>query len=46
VLRFDSGGEYTFKEFVDYCATTGIKKELIVPYNPQMNGVARGRIGP
>jgi transposase InsO family protein len=39
VLRSDNGGEYTSKEFLDYCAATGIKKELIVPYNPQQNGV-------
>jgi transposase InsO family protein len=39
VLRSDNAGEYTSKDFVDYCATTGIKKELIVPYNPQQNGV-------
>jgi hypothetical protein len=25
---------------VDYCVAAGIKKELIVPYNPQQNGVA------
>ena len=24
---------------MDYCATTRIKKELTVPYNPQQNGV-------
>jgi hypothetical protein len=35
-LRFDNGGEYTSKEFVDYCVATGIT----VPYNPQQNGVA------
>jgi hypothetical protein len=40
VLRSDNGGEYTSKEFEDYCTTTGIKKELTVPYNPQQNGVA------
>jgi hypothetical protein len=40
VLRSDNGGEYTSKEFEDYCTTTWIKKELIVPYNPQQNGVA------
>jgi transposase InsO family protein len=39
VLRSNNGGEYTSKEFVDYCTATGIKKELIVPYNPQHNGV-------
>jgi transposase InsO family protein len=40
VLRFDNEGEYTSKEFVDYCIAAGIKKELIIPYNPQQNGVA------
>jgi transposase InsO family protein len=40
VLRLDNGGEYTSKEFEDYCTTTGIKKELTVPYNPEQNGVA------
>jgi transposase InsO family protein len=39
VLRSDNGGEYTSNEFVEYCATEGIKKELTVPYNPQQNGV-------
>jgi hypothetical protein len=39
VLRSDNGGEYTSKEFLDYCAAAGIKKELIVPYNPKQNGV-------
>jgi hypothetical protein len=40
VLSSDNGGEYTSKEFVDYCATARIKKELTVPYNPRQNGVA------
>jgi len=40
VLRSDNGDEYTSKEFLDYCAATGIKKELTVPYNPQQNEVA------
>ena len=39
VLRSNNGGEYTSKEFLDYCAVAGMKKELIVPYNPQQNGV-------
>jgi transposase InsO family protein len=43
VLRSNNGGEYTSKEFVDYCATMGIKKELTVPYNPQQNGVAESK---
>jgi hypothetical protein len=39
VLRSDNGGEYTSKEFMDFCAGEGIRRELIVPYNPQQNGV-------
>jgi myosin-crossreactive antigen len=34
VLRSDNGGEYTSKEFMDFCAGEGIRRELIVPYNP------------
>jgi transposase InsO family protein len=41
VLRSDNRGEYTSKEFLDYSVAVGIKKELIVPYNPQQNGVAK-----
>jgi hypothetical protein len=40
VLRSNNGGEYTSKEFMDFCAGEGIKRELTVPYNPQQNGVA------
>jgi transposase InsO family protein len=39
VLRTDNGGEYTSKEFIDFCAGEGIRRELIVPYNPHQNGV-------
>jgi hypothetical protein len=38
-LRTDNGGEYTSKEFNDFCAGEGIRLDLIVPYNPQQNGV-------
>jgi hypothetical protein len=40
VLRSDNGGEYTSKEFMEFCAGEGIRRELTVPYNPQQNGVA------
>jgi transposase InsO family protein len=40
VLRSDNGGEYTSKEFESFYKEAGIKRELIVPYNPQQNGVA------
>jgi transposase InsO family protein len=38
-MRSDNGGEYTSKAFKDFCAGVGIKRELIVPYNPQQNRV-------
>jgi hypothetical protein len=39
-LRSDNGGEYTSKELISFCKEAGIKRELIVPHNPQQNGVA------
>jgi hypothetical protein len=39
-LRTNNGGEYTSKEFVAFCKSAGIRRELIVPHNPQQNGVA------
>jgi transposase InsO family protein len=40
VLGSDNGGEYTSRDFSDFCIEAGIKREYIVPYNPQQNGVA------
>jgi hypothetical protein len=40
ILRSDNEGEYTSKEFVNFCKDVGIKRELTTPYNPQQNGVA------
>jgi hypothetical protein len=39
VLRSDNGGEYTSKEFINFCIEAWIKRELTVMYNPQQNGV-------
>jgi transposase InsO family protein len=39
VLRSDNGGEYTSRDFSDFCVEAGIKREYTVPYNPQQNGV-------
>jgi transposase InsO family protein len=39
VLRSDNGGEYTSKEFNIFCIEVGFKREFIVSYNPQKNGV-------
>jgi hypothetical protein len=35
VLRSNNGGEYTSRDFNDLCIEEGIKREYIVPYNPQ-----------
>ena len=40
VLHSDNGGEYVDKDFTDYCAKEGIKREWKAPYNPKQNGVA------
>ena len=33
--RSDNGGEFDSHHFDDLCRESGIKRELIVPYNPQ-----------
>jgi transposase InsO family protein len=38
-LRSDNGGEYTSNEFKYFCREARIKRELMIPYNPQQNGV-------
>jgi hypothetical protein len=40
VLRSDNGGEYSSRQFIDFCAQHGIRRQMTVPYNPQQNGVA------
>jgi hypothetical protein len=39
ILRLDNGGEYTSKEFMNFCRDVGIKRELTTPYNPQQNSI-------
>lgn len=39
-LRCDNGGEYTSKQFIDYCKSNGIILDYTVPYTPQQNGKA------
>ena len=38
-LWSDNGGEYIYNEFKDFCSKEGIQRQLIVPRNPQKNGV-------
>ena len=40
ILRSNNEGEYESNEFDYFCQEARIKRELIVPYNPQQNGVA------
>ena len=39
-MRIDNGGEYTSKEFLEFCSLEGIKKEHTIPHTSQQNGVA------
>jgi transposase InsO family protein len=38
-LRSDNGGEFTSKEFMDYCNNRGIKRQFSIARTPQQNGV-------
>jgi hypothetical protein len=38
-LRSDNGGEFTSKEFMDYCNNHGIKRQFFIARTPQRNGV-------
>jgi transposase InsO family protein len=38
-LRSDNGGDFTSKEFMDYCSNHGIKMKFSVARTPQHNGV-------
>ena len=40
-LWSDNGIEFTSEEFKELCRESRIKRELITPYNPQQNGVAK-----
>lgn len=40
IRRSHNGGEYTSKEIMALYKEYGIKRELIVLYNPKQNGVA------
>ncbi|KAK9059981.1 hypothetical protein SSX86_020685 [Deinandra increscens subsp. villosa] len=41
--RYSWGGEFTSREFADYCALNGIKRLLTAPYSPQQNGTVERR---
>jgi transposase InsO family protein len=37
-LRSDNGGDFTSKEFMDFCRKNGIKGKFFVARTPQQNG--------
>lgn len=39
-IRTDNGGEYTSREWKDYCSVTGIRQSQGPPHSPQLHGVA------
>ena len=39
-LISDNGGEYTSKEFDEYCRQESIQRQLTIPYTLEQNGVA------
>ena len=43
-LRTDNGGEFTSKEFTNFCVSHGIKRKLTTPYNPSSMVWLRGII--
>lgn len=39
-LRMDRGGEFTSREFNNFCNEHGVQRQLTAAYSPQQNGVA------
>lgn len=39
-LRCDNGGEYSSKEFIEFCKLKGIVIDYTVPYTPELDGSA------
>ena len=42
-IHSDRGGEYTSREFEEYCKNEGIQKQLTARYTPQQNGASERR---
>ncbi|KAH9697084.1 hypothetical protein KPL71_023464 [Citrus sinensis] len=39
-MRSDRGGEFTSKEFLEFCEANGVRRPLTVPRSPKKNGIA------
>jgi transposase InsO family protein len=44
-LRYDNGGEFTSKEFMDYCSRHGIKRQFFIARTPQQMELLKERTG-
>ena len=42
-FRTDHGREYLFEQFRELCDKKGFARQLMMPYMPQQNGVAKRR---
>ena len=42
-LRYDRGGEFTSREFEEFCNDRGIKRQTSAPRTPPQNGIAERR---
>ena len=45
-LRTDRGGEFTSKEFNEFCQAHGIRRQLTAAYTPQQMGLQSAKIAP
>jgi transposase InsO family protein len=45
ILRYDNGGEFTSKEFMDYYSRHGIKRKFFIAKTLQQNGVVERKNG-
>ncbi|KAL8101290.1 hypothetical protein AgCh_033242 [Apium graveolens] len=43
MLRTDRGGEFSSKQFIEYCDNMGISRQFTAPYTSQQNGVVERR---
>jgi hypothetical protein len=43
MLCTNRGGEFTSKQFAEYCVQEGVQRQLTAPYSPQQNGVVERR---
>lgn len=43
IFRTDRGGEYLSQEFISFCESHGLRRQLTAAYTPHQNGVSEGK---